>query len=259
MTEDNTEKQAFGEFIDTDAERMDELNINGWKIRQNSKLFCFGIDAVLLAGFARFSPSDRVIDLCSGSGIIPFLYLARGDLKKITAVEYFDYFCSLMRKTARFNGCEDRIDIVSADIKSIDRSFRRGSFDVLTINPPYEKNGHGIDCPNPVKNAARRETLCDINDIARACAYLLKTGGSMYMIHRPSRVCDILCALRANGLEPRVLRFVQSKAAEAPNLVLISAVKGAPPYLKVDKNLVFYNEDGSYTGECNKIYDCKEL
>jgi len=259
LTENNIEKQTYADFIDFNAERMDKLNINGWEIRQNAKLFCFGIDAVLLAGFARFSPSDRVIDLCSGSGIIPFLYLARGDLQKITAVEYFDYFCSLMRKTARFNGCEDRINIVNSDIKYIDREFQSGSFDVLTINPPYEKNGHGIDCPNPVKNAARRETLCNINDIARACAYLLKTGGTMYMIHRPSRICDVLCALRTNGLEPRVLRFVQSKAADAPNLVLISAVKGAPPYLKVDKNLVIYNEDGSYTEDSNKIYDYKKL
>ena len=243
MTENNIEKQTYADFIDFNAERMDKLNINGWEIRQNAKLFCFGIEKTDF--FGQMS--------------IPFLYLARGDLQKITAVEYFDYFCSLMRKTARFNGCEDRINIVNSDIKYIDREFQSGSFDVLTINPPYEKNGHGIDCPNPVKNAARRETLCNINDIARACAYLLKTGGTMYMIHRPSRICDVLCALRTNGLEPRVLRFVQSKAADAPNLVLISAVKGAPPYLKVDKNLVIYNEDGSYTQDSNKIYDYKKL
>ena len=236
---------------------MDELNINGWKIRQNAELFCFGIDAVLLAGFAKFKYTDKLIDLCSGSGIIPFLYLARGDIQHVTAVEYFDYFCSLMRKTAAFNGCEDRIDIVNADVRALEDKFKKGTFDVVTVNPPYEKNGHGINCPNPVKNAARRETLCDINDIAHACAYLLKTGGSMYMIHRPSRVCDVLCALRENGLEPRTLRFVQSKAADAPNLMLVSAVKGAPPYLKVLKNLVIYNDDGSYTKESNKIYDCK--
>lgn len=246
-------------FIDKSLERMDELNISGWKICQNAGLFCFGIDAVLLAGFADIQQGERIADLCSGSGIIPFLYLARGDVEQITAVEYFDYFCSLMKKTARFNGCEDRINIVNSDIKSLAGKLKRAAFDVVTVNPPYEKNGHGIDCPNPVKNAARRETLCDIGDVARAGAYLLRTGGRMYMIHRPSRICDVLCALRENGLEPRVLRFVQSKAGDAPNLVLISAVKGAPPYLTVQKNLVIYNDDGSYTKESSKIYDCGEL
>lgn len=249
----------FEEFINRRAERMDELNIDGWKICQNAELFCFGIDAVLLAGAAQINKNDRVADLCSGSGIIPFLYLARRDVEHITAVEYFDYFCSLMQKTAHFNGCEDRIDIVNADIKSLEGKLKKSSFDVVTVNPPYEKNGHGIDCPNPVKNAARRETLCDIGDVARACAYLLKTGGRMHMIHRPSRVCDILCALRENRLEPRELRFVQSKQSDAPNLVLISAVKGAPPYLRVGKSLIIYNDDGSYTKESSKIYDCGEL
>lgn len=247
------------EYIDKSAQRMDELNINGWKICQNTKLFRFGIDAVLLAGFAHVSKTDKVIDLCSGGGIIPFLYLARGDLEHITALEYFEYFCQLMKKTAEFNGCSDKIDIVNADIKSVPEIFSRSGFDVVTVNPPYEKNGHGIDCPNPVKNAARRETLCDIDDIARASAYLLKPGGRLYMIHRPGRICDVLCALRKNKLEPRTLKFVQSRVYETPNLVLISAVKDAPPYLRVEQNLIIYNEDGSYTLQSSKIYDCGEL
>ena len=246
-------------YIDINAERMDELNINGWKICQNSKLFRFGIDAVLLAGFASVLRTDRVIDLCSGSGIIPFLYLARADVENITAVEYFEYFCQLMKKTAAFNGCSDNIDIVNADIKAVPDIFKRSEFDVVTVNPPYEKNGHGIDCPNPVKNAARRETLCDIDDVARAAAYLLKPGGRLYMIHRPGRICDVLCALRKNSLEPRTLKFVQSRAYEAPNLVLISAVKDAPPYLRVEQNLIIYNADGSYTKQSSKIYDHGEL
>ena len=237
------------------SERLDELNINGYKIYQNPDLFCFGIDAVLLTGFAKVKKRDRYIDLCSGGGIIPFLMLARNDIERATAVEYFDYFCTLMERSATLNGCKDRLDIVNADIKKIPKFFPKSCFDVLTVNPPYEKNGHGIDCPDPMKNAARREVLCDIEDIAKAAAHLLETSGHMYMIHRPSRLCDALCVLRENGLEPREVQLVQSKRDSVPNLVLIHAIKGAPPYLKVLKNMIIYNDDGSYTKECNKVYD----
>ena len=236
------------------SERWDELNIAGWRICQDTELFRFGIDAILLAGFARFKKSDRVVDLCSGSGIIPFLYLARGDLERVTAVEYFPRHCELMRKTVERNGTVG-LEIVEADVRKIDEHFRRGTFDVLTVNPPYEKNGHGINCPNDVKNAARREVLCDINDVCRAAAYLLKTGGMMYMIHRPSRMCDVMNALRENALEPREVRFVCSHAGDPPTLMLVSAKKGGSPYLRVQSDLVIYNEDGSYTKESSKIYD----
>ena len=236
-------------------ERIDELNINGYRIYQNSKLFRFGIDAVLLAAFAKIRKKDRVIDICSGSGIIPFLYLARGDVKNITAVEYFEYFCNLMKKSATLNGCEDRINIVNADIKNIAEYFPKSSFDVLTVNPPYEKNGHGIDCPSEIKNAARREVLCDLEDVVKAAHHLLETGGRMYMIHRPSRLCDIFNALRSGGFEPREVQLISSKQGSVPNLVLVSAIKGAPPYLKVLPNMVIYNEDGTYTKESSKIYE----
>ncbi|MBQ8606293.1 MAG: tRNA1(Val) (adenine(37)-N6)-methyltransferase [Clostridia bacterium] len=244
----------MSEFIDTNDERIDELNIDGYRLWQNGKLFRFGIDAVLLAAFAKIKKTDKVVDICSGSGIIPFLYLARRDVSEITAVEYFEYFCSLMKRSAQMNGCEDRINIVNADIKNISEYFPKSTFDVLTVNPPYEKNGHGIDCPSQIKNAARRETLCDITDVVAAAHHLLKTGGRMYMIHRPSRLCDIFCALRSGGFEPREVQLVSSKQGSVPNLVLISAIKGAPPYLKVLPNLVIYNEDGSYTEESSKIY-----
>lgn len=236
-------------------ERLDELNINGYKIYQNPDLFCFGIDAVLLTGFAKVKRRDRYIDICSGGGIIPFLKLARNEVLHATAVEYFDYFCDLMKKSAEVNGCTDRLDIVNIDIKNVAEHFPKSSFDVMTVNPPYEKNGHGIDCPDPMKNAARREVLCDITDVAKAAAHLLETSGHLYMIHRPSRICDILCALRENGLEPREIQLVQSKADSVPNLVLVHAIKGAPPYLKVLKNMIIYNDDGTYTKESNKVYD----
>ena len=235
--------------------RLDELNINGYKIYQDPSQFCFGVDAVFLAAEAQIKKKDRVIDICSGSGIIPLLLLARGDVQNITMVEYFDYFCDLAKKSAELNGCADRLNIVNADIKEIEKHFKKSSFDVLTVNPPYEKNGHGIDSPDPMKNAARRETLCDIDDVCRAAAHLLETGGRMYMIHRPSRICDILCAMRKYKLEPRTLKLVQSKKDSVPNMVLISAIKGAPPYLTVQKNMIIYNDDGSYTEESSRLYN----
>lgn len=245
--------------IDTTNERTDELNIDGYKIIQNSKLFCFGIDAVLLTGFAKVNKTDNYIDLCSGSGIIPFLMLARRDVERATAVEYFDYFCTLMQRSAKMNGCADRLSIVNADIKNISEHFPKSTFDVLTVNPPYEKDGHGIPSASEIKNAARRETLCDINDVVAAAHHLLKTGGRMYMIHRPSRLCDIMNALRSGGFEPREIQLVSSYQNSQPNLVLISAVKGAPPYLTVKPNLIIYNEDGTYTKESSKVYTDVEL
>ncbi len=235
--------------------RLDELNINGYKIYQDPSQFCFGVDAVFLAAEAEVKKTDRVIDICSGSGIIPLLLLARGDVQNITMVEYFDYFCDLAKKSAELNGCKDRLNIVNADIKTIENHFKKSSFDVLTVNPPYEKNGHGIDSPDPMKNAARRETLCDIRDVCRAANYLLETGGRMYMIHRPSRICDILCAMREFKIEPRTLKLVQSKKDSVPNMVLISGIKGAPPYLTVQKNMIIYNDDGSYTEESSRLYN----
>ena len=235
--------------------RLDELNINGYKIYQDPSQFCFGVDAVFLAAEAQIKKGDRVIDICSGSGIIPLLLLARGDTDKITMVEYFDYFCSLAKKSAVLNGCQDRLDIVNADIKEIDKHFKKASFDVLTVNPPYEKNGHGIDSPDPMKNAARREVLCDIDDVCRAASYLLDVNGRMYMIHRPSRLCDIFCAMRKYKIEPRNVKLVQSKADSVPNLVLVSGIKNAPPYLTVQKNMIIYNDDGSYTEESSRLYN----
>lgn len=241
-------------ILDKENERIDELNINGYKIYQNTKLFRFGIDAVLLAAFAEFSKKDKLIDICSGSGIIPLLYLARGDVENITCVEYFEYFCNLIKKSAHLNGCEGRIDVVNCDIKNIADHFPKSTFDVLTVNPPYEKNGHGIDCPNEIKNAARRETLCTIDDVVKAAHHLLKTSGRMYMIHRPWRICDIMNSLRNGGFEPRRMQLVSSKLGDAPNLVLIEAIKGAPAYLKVLADMIIYNDDGSYTKESSQIY-----
>ncbi len=235
--------------------RLDELNINGYKIYQDPERFCFGIDAVLLAGEAVVKKTDNVCDLCSGSGIIPFLFLARGDVEKVTAVEYFEYFCNNMQKSAELNGCADRLNIVNADIKEIDKHFKKSIFDVVTVNPPYEKNGHGIDSSDYMKNAARRETLCDIDDVCAAAAYILKTGGKMYMVHRPSRMCDVLCAMRKYKIEPRTVKLVQSKKDSAPILMLVEGIKGAPPYLTVQKNMIIYNDDGSYTEESSRIYN----
>lgn len=235
--------------------RLDELNINGYKIYQDPSQFCFGVDAVFLAAEAEIKKGDRVIDICSGSGIIPLLLLARGKADSVTMVEYFDYFCDLAKKSAGLNGCSDRLSIVNADITEIEKHFAKNSFDVLTVNPPYEKNGHGIDSPDPMKNAARRETLCDIDDVCRAAAHLLENSGRMYMIHRPSRICDILCAMRKYKIEPRTLKLVQSRADSVPNMVLISGIKGARPYLTVQKNMIIYNDDGSYTEESSRLYN----
>ena len=242
----------MGQFID--QERCDSLQISNYHIWQNKKLFCFGIDAVLLGSFTHLKVNDSVVDLCSGTGILPFLFLAKKQVSEVFAVEISPYMCSLMLKSARQNKCEDKLHIINEDLNKLEGKLNCSSFDVITVNPPYQKVGCGKSCNHPERESARSEIFCTLDDVIRVSAKLLKHRGRMYMVHRPARLCDLMCSLRVYGLEPRRLRMVYSNPESKPVFVLVEAVKGAGNDLKVEAPLFIYNKNGEYTDEVLQMY-----
>jgi len=236
------------------AERIDDLQINGYKLIQNPDLFCFGIDAVLLSSFVKASEGEKVIDLCTGNGIIPVLLAAKTMADHITGLEIQKESATLAQRSIELNNLSDRISIINDDINNASNIFSAASFDVLTVNPPYMNENHGIINEYSPKAIARHELLCSLEDIIRESARLLKPGGRMYMIHRPHRLEDILVKMREYRIEPKRLRFIHPYIDKEPTMVLIEGSRGGKPYMKVDAPLIVYKDKNIYTDEIIKIY-----
>ena len=216
-----------------------------------SKQHTFGTDAMLLASFANPKRNDVACDFGSGCGIIPFLWLRDGKCKEITAIEIQENGCNQMLRSSELNET-DKITILNRDLKEID-DLKTGSFDLVTMNPPYKIENGGIKNDEEYATIARHETFCNMNDIAKSAARLLRFGGKLCICHRPERVFDAMFAMRENGIEPKTLRFVSKKGDTQPWLVLIEGKRGAKNGLKVEKNLVAYNDDGTLTYEMLSI------
>ena len=228
-------------------ERLDDLQCEGYMIIQNPDMFCFGMDAVLLADFATGKASADVIDLGTGTGVIPILMESRGKGRHFTGLEIQKESADMALRSVMYNKLEDRIDIVCGDIKAVSELFSRESFDVVTSNPPYISENHGLKNAYEAKNIARHEILLNLEDVVRAAAYLLKVGGTFAMVHKPFRLAEIIRVLSAYHLEPKRMQLVQPYADKEPNMVLIEAVKGGKPRLTVEPTLVVYERDGGYT------------
>ena len=216
-----------------------------------SKQHTFGTDAMLLASFANPKRNDVACDFGSGCGIIPFLWLRDGKCKEITAIEIQENGCNQMLRSSELNET-DKITILNRDLKEID-DLKTGNFDLVTMNPPYKIENGGIKNDEEYATIARHETFCNMNDIAKSAARLLRFGGKLCICHRPERVFDAMFAMRENGIEPKTLRFVSKKGDTQPWLVLIEGKRGAKNGLKVEKNLVAYNDDGTLTDEMLSI------
>lgn len=246
------------ENILKEDERIDDLEFEGLKIIQNKNEFCFGIDSVLLSDFAKdIKPNSRVIDLGTGTGIISILLSKKIKLKKIIAVEIQMAMCEMARRSVKLNNLEENIEVINENIKELDKKLEVGKFDSIVTNPPYKKMDSGIKNERESKYISRHEVLCNLEDIIKVSSKLLKNNGSIYMIHRPERLADIIFLLRKYKLEPKVLRMIQPKGNKEPNLLLIKAVKNAGEFLKVQKSLVVYKDNGEYTDEILEIYDKK--
>lgn len=212
-----------------------------------SKQHTFGTDAMILADFANPKKYDIACDFGSGCGIIPFLWLRDGKCKSIEAVEIQANACDQMHRSVTLNDT-DKITVHNIDLKDVS-GFTAGSFDLVTMNPPYKIAGGGIRNTDEGAALARHETACSIDDIAKSAARLLKFGGKFCICHRPERVFDAMTAMQNNGIAPKKLRFVSKKGNTQPWLVLIEGKRGAKNGLKVEAQLVAYNDDGTLGDE----------
>lgn len=235
-------------------ERIDDLQRNHYQIIQNPALFCFGMDAVLLSGFARVKEESLVLDLGTGTGIIPILLEAKTKARHLTGLEIQEESADMARRSVRLNGLEDKISIVTGDIKEAGDLFDAASFDVITCNPPYMIGEHGLQNPKSAKAIARHEILCTLEDVVSQAAALLKPGGNFFMVHRPFRLAEIMVLLHAYKLEPKRMQMVYPFVDKEPNMVLIEANRGGRPRITVEKPLIIYKEPGIYMPEIYEIY-----
>lgn len=235
-------------------ERIDDLQRNGYKIIQDPCRFCFGMDAVLLSGFARADKGDHVIDLGTGTGIIPILMEAKTEAAHLIGLEIQEESADMARRSVALNDLEAKIDIVTGDIKQAVELFGKSTMDVVTSNPPYMIGQHGLKNPDSEKAIARHEVLCTLEDVVKAAAALLKPGGNFFMVHRPFRLAEIMTCLSNYKLEPKRMRLVYPFVDKEPNMVLIEANRGGRSRLTVEKPLIVYKEQGVYTDEIYEVY-----
>lgn len=246
-------------FVDVELkenERIDDLEFKGLKIIQNEKGFCFGMDSVLLSDFAKnMKNNSTVLDLGTGTGIIPILLCGKTNLKKVVGIEIQQDVANMAKRSSQLNNLQDRFEVVNTNIIDLKNIYEKQSFDVIVTNPPYKKENTGITNENEAKLISRHEITANLEDFISISKDLLKDKGEFYMVHRPERLVDILSLMRKYKIEPKILKFVSPNKNKEPNLILIKGIKNANSFLKVEKNLYVYNEDGKYTNEILKIYN----
>lgn len=239
-------------------ERVDFIQRKGYKIIQNPEVFCFGIDAVLLADFAKVKKNDQVLDIGTGTGIIPILMFARYENKRYVGIDIQKDMIEMASRSVRLNKIEDHIEMKHLDVKDVKETYSANSFNVVTSNPPYMKGEAGLLNENKSKMIARHEITCSLEDIIHNSAYLLVDKGKLYMIHRPHRLVDLMFLMRKYRIEPKRMRMIYPREGQSPTMVLIEGVKYGNPELIVDPPLYVYNDKGVYTDEIYKIYGMKK-
>lgn len=236
-------------------ERIDDLQLKGLKIIQNTEGFCFGIDAVLLSDFAQVKKGATVVDLGTGTGIIPILIAGKSEAAHITAFEIQEDVAEMANRSVHLNSLENRVTIVNQDLKQATTVIGKSIVDVVTSNPPYVSTTGGIKNPEDKKAISRHEVKCTLEDVIRVASEMLKPGGAFYMVHRPMRLADAIYFMRHYKIEPKEIQFVQPTADKKPNIMLIKGVRGGNPELKFLDPLVVYDAEGNYTDEIFKIYN----
>lgn len=239
-------KEAANKWLKP-GERLDDLQCRGYSVIQNKDVFCFGMDAVLLADFASGASGGKVIDLGTGTGVIPMLMQARGKGSHFTGLEIQEYSADMAKRSVQINGLTEQISVVQGDMRDVKTLFVSGSFSAVTCNPPYIKGNHGLENEQTPKNIARHEVLMELSDVVKAASYLLCDGGSFSMVHKPFRLAEIIRLMSEYHIEPKRMCMVQPYVDKEPNMVLIEGRKGGNPMLKVEPALIVYNRDGTYT------------
>lgn len=246
--------QTYEASLVKDHERVDDLQRDGLKIIQNPEGFCFGIDAVLLSHFAKAKKGETIVELGTGTGIIPILLSAKTENTQIHAFEVQPEMADMAGRSVKLNQLEERIHIIEDNLKNFGKYFGKSTVDVVVTNPPYMADAKGIQNDESMLRISRHEVLCNLEDVIRTSAAMLKPGGSFYMVHRPMRLVDIVALMRQYKLEPKVIRLVQPSVHKKPNILLIKGVRGAKPELRFEDPLIVYDESGDYTKEIYDIY-----
>ena len=224
------------------GERLDDLQIGGLELIQNPAGFCFGVDAVFLSDFAKIKAGETVLDMGTGNGIIPILLTAKTQGRKFTGLEITVERCVMARRSVQYNHLEDRVEIVTGDIKEAAEIFKPAFFDVITTNPPYMLAEHGIRNPDNAKAIARHEVMCTLDDILRESMRLLQDKGRFYMVHRPFRLTEIMIKMNYYKIEPKRIQFIHPYIDKEPVLVLIEGVRGAKSRVTVEPPIIIYGE-----------------
>ena len=237
-----------------EKERVDDLQ-NGYYVIQDPDKFCFGMDAVLLSGFAKVKKGETALDMGTGTGVIPILLKAKTRGRHFTGLEIQQECAEMAGRSVRYNHLEDDVEIVQGDIKEAAATFGAASFDVVTSNPPYMIGQHGIQNPYMAKAIARHEILCTLEDVVSQAANVLKDRGRFFMVHRPFRLAEIFQVLMKYKLEPKRMQLVYPYVDKEPNMVLIEARKGCNSRISVEPPLIVYEKPGTYTKEILEIYE----
>ncbi len=243
-----------GECKLKEKERLDDLQLSGLRIIQDPERFCFGMDAVLLSGFVKAKRGDELLDLGTGTGILPLLLSAKTQCGHLTGLEIQEESADMARRSVALNHLEEKISIVTGDLKEAGTIFAPASFDCITCNPPYMIGNHGIQNPEAPKAIARHEILCTFEDVAAAAEKLLKSGGKFFLVHRPFRLAEIIVTLTRHKLEPKRMRLVYPFADKEPNMVLIEAVRGGNSRMTVEAPLILFEAPGIYSQEIQRDF-----
>lgn len=238
------------------CERVDDLQLNGLQLIQNPDWFCFGVDAVLLADYSakNIKKGNRVLDLCTGNGIIPILLSEKSNAGSIVGLEIQEQVCDMAKRSVKLNGLDSKISMLCGDLKDAVDIFGRSSFQYITCNPPYKEAGGGLTNQTDTTTLARHEILCSLEDVVRVSSNILEPQGKLCMIHRPERLVDIIYLMKKHNLEPKRLRFVHPYPEKTATMILIEGVRQGRPKLFLDPPLYIYEEKGVYSNEINTIY-----
>ena len=235
-------------------ESIDDLQLNGLMLIQKQSGFRFGVDAVLLSDFANVKKKHRVLDLCTGTGIVPFLLYGKYSPKEVWGVEIQEDMVEMANRSSQLNSTDDIVRFKCADLKDKKLVSELGRFDVITVNPPYKLNNAGILNPNDKLAIARHEILCNLEDVIVSTRRLLADNGRMFIVHRPERLADIFGLMRKYNIEPKRVKMIHPSAKKAPNIVLVEGQRDGGAFLKWEEPLYVYNENGNYSEEIDKIY-----